>query len=82
MQDTHNSFTAITAGGGLALANEITGFANHPLLIVHVQEDLIKALLVGFVGAIGGLIGKAIFLRLSKLFKKLENHFTNAINTN
>lgn len=77
-----NSFTAISAGAGMALVNDLTGFANTPLLTIHVQEDLIKALLVGFVGAIGGLIGKAIFIQIGKLFKKLENRLSHAISTN
>lgn len=66
-----NSFTAVICGSAMAVFNNLTGFFNHPLVILNIQEDVIKALCVGFVGAIGGLAGKAFFSWTAKQFKKI-----------
>ncbi len=55
---TGNSFVAVLCGSVGAIANNHFEFQ---LLFIHdIQQDAIKAVIVGFLGAMAGLIAKSV----------------------
>jgi hypothetical protein len=66
MENHQSTVMSGLTGAGLAVANNVTGIFNEPLLFAHLRDDMLKALVVGFVGAIGGLIAKAIYSVIAK----------------
>lgn len=66
MENHHTTVMSVLTGGTFAVANNLTGVFNKPLFITHLQDDVAKALIVGFAGAIGGLIAKAIYSVITK----------------
>jgi hypothetical protein len=58
---TGNTLTAMMSGGVLAMINSTTGIFNSSPVIEHLNTEIFKALLLGIVGALGGLITKSAY---------------------
>jgi hypothetical protein len=51
--------SAIT-GCAAAIANNMTGFLDRPVMLLNIQTDVGKAIAIGFAGALAGAIGGAV----------------------
>ena len=69
-QHSGNTGTAMISGFAFAFVNFFTGWFNSPLQILNIQQDASKALILGFVGAIGGLLGKQCYSYIAKFIKR------------
>ena len=64
---TGNSFVAILCGSMMALINNIFDF--NPLFIGNIPYDAVKAIVVGFLGAMSGLLAKSVHAYMVRKIK-------------